>query len=62
MSRAKNIAEVGNTTSAKSISILTKEFYDAERNKDIKKMAKVYHELLKIGFGEFNMYDEFEFS
>lgn len=50
----KNNAEVGNTTSAMKtnniFSVLEKEFYDAEKNKDIRKMAKIYHELLKIGF------------
>lgn len=62
----KNNAEVDNTTSAMKESntfpALKKEFYEAEKNKDIKKMAKIYHELLKIGFGETNLYDEFRFS
>lgn len=62
----KNIAEVGNTTSASetnsNFSSLEKEFYNAEKNKDIKKMVKIYHELLKIGFGGTNWCSEFEFS
>ena len=62
----KNIAEVDNTTSAmktnSNFSSLEKEFYNAEKNKEIKKMVKIYHELLKIGFGGTNWCNEFEFS